>query len=715
MFDSVNGIGQEYLIDTVDGNNFTLQGTQITDALFVRDIAQKNGHGFDTGDVLTDNATNNILFVKKIDNDHFALTSSFNELSNLNIKQAVYDASSQTFTLSNHGFSQGDEITLFDTSIGQAYVIDTVTSNTFTFVGGHAGFTDAQQINFLETTNLFQQDGVRPTLIDRPNVVSDNEQMSFVQTDNLYQQNGTPALSYKSFLTNVTYTDSNAGGAANTISATLNSDGTVSLSVGADVSVGSHSIYYQVTDADGSVAVGPVTVDISPAKPTLSFQDTIADIAEVKDSAADYLEIPLHNYVQSIGLTGSSTANIVFRGFDQDSIYQVSGTAKADNIGLFFTDTSGAPNLSKLTGVSDRSITITDASQLNKISNNLVLRLDKDFSGEINLNAFMTVTENNRFASSGDVIKFNVTPVADTPVLTITDRSTDATIEVEGLEDQPIRIFQDASSNPIISLSSSDTDGSEVVSLLLRKNLTLGNGTVEVANYVDASTGLAISGTNVSHDFGNGVEDAIEISSDLYSNLSVKLGLNYEGNADITVAAKSSEGTTTATSSAEVITVYAAPVIDTVFSNVSSAQQGIEDTPFFVNLSVNQSDTGESLRVFVGDFEQKDANGNFVSVDPANIGGSTGFRPNIFATYSNDYFMFSQLENSTPLSGDGTEMSIEFLPLNDFNGDLRYKVFARTIETDGTSSDSSISTIVQNFDPRSENPNVEMGGNLTTN
>ena len=252
--------------------------------------------------------------MKKIDNDHFVLTSSLNELSNLNIKQAVYDASNQTFTLSNHGFSQGDEITLFDTSIGQAYVIDTVTSDTFTFVGGHAGFNDAQQINFLETTNLFQQDGVRPTLIDRPNVVSDNEQMSFVQTDNLYQQNGTPALSYKSFLTNVTYTDSNAGGAADTISATLNSDGTVSLSVGADVSVGSHSIYYQVTDADGSVAVGPVTVDISPAKPTLSFQDTIADIAEVKDSAADYLEIPLHNYLQSISLTGSSTANIVFRG-----------------------------------------------------------------------------------------------------------------------------------------------------------------------------------------------------------------------------------------------------------------------------------------------------------------------------------------------------------------------------------------------------------------
>ena len=49
-----------------------------------------------------------------------------------------------------------------------------------------------------------------------------------------------------------------------------------------------------------------MTIDISPAKPTLSFQDTIADIAEVKDSAADFLEIPLHNYLQSIGQINKS-------------------------------------------------------------------------------------------------------------------------------------------------------------------------------------------------------------------------------------------------------------------------------------------------------------------------------------------------------------------------------------------------------------------------
>tara|TARA_X000000950_G_scaffold75408_1_gene94249 strand:- start:6366 stop:20885 length:14520 start_codon:yes stop_codon:yes gene_type:complete len=715
LFDSSNGIGQDYVIDTVSADNFTLQGSSINDALFVRDIAQKSLHGLDSGDVLTDNSQGVLLFVKKLDDDHFVLAKTLDEAMSVTTKLATYDSTSESYTLANHSLIAGDEITLFssggNTGVGQAFTIESVAGDNFTLVGNFNG----DRINFIKTTDLYQNDGGTPTLIDRPNVVSDSQIMSFIQTDNLYQNdNSTPALSYKSFLTSITYTDTDASG-SNTINAVLNSDGTVSLSIGANVSVGTHSIFYQVADADGSVAVGPVTVDISPAKPTLSFQDTISDISEVKDNSADYLEIPLHNYLQSVSLSGSSVGNLVFRGFNQDAIYKVPGTATDDNIGLFFTNTAGAPNLSKINGSSDRSITFTEASQLQKISNNLVLRLDKDFSGEISLNAYMTVTENNRFASESDVISFKVIPVADTPILTITDRSTDATIEVEGLEDQPIRIFQDTQANSIISLSSSDTDGSETVTLLLRKNLTLANGSNEEANYVDAVSGDSITGTTISHDFGNGLENAIEITSASFTNLAVKLGLNYEGNADITVAAKSSDGTSVATSNAEIITVYAAPVVDSVFANVSSADQGIEDTPFFVKLNAIQADTGESLRVFVGDFEQKDANGNFVSVDPSNISGASGFRPNIFATYSNDYFMFSELDSSTPLSGDGTDMSIEFLPLNDFNGDLRYKVFARTIETDGTSSDSSITTIIQNFEPRSENPNVEMGGNLTTN
>ena len=43
------------------------------------------------------------------------------------------------------------------------------------------------------------------------------------------------------------------------------------------------------------------------------------------------------------------------------------------------------------------------------------------------------------------------------------------------------------------------------------------------------------------------------------------------------------------------------------------------------------------------------------------------------------------------------------------------KFFARTIESDGVSKDTSVVSKIQNFDPRSEDPNVELGGNLTTN
>ena len=76
------------------------------------------------------------------------------------------------------------------------------------------------------------------------------------------------------------------------------------------------------------------------------------------------------------------------------------------------------------------------------VKDNLVLRLDKDFVGTIDLNAFITVTNNNKFSSATDVLKFNVTPVADTPVITLTDESTIENVDVEGVEDLPIQILK---------------------------------------------------------------------------------------------------------------------------------------------------------------------------------------------------------------------------------------------------------------------------------
>ena len=47
-----------------------------------------------------------------------------------------------------------------------------------------------------------------------------------------------------------------------------------------------------------------------------------------------------------------------------------------------------------------------------------------------------------------------------------------------------------------------------------------------------------------------------------------------------------------------------------------------------------------------------DTNGQWVAVDASDIGGISGFRPTIFATYSNNFFMFSSIPGD-----DGTTLA----------------------------------------------------------
>ena len=152
-------------------------------------------------------------------------------------------------------------------------------------------------------------------------------------------------------------------------------------------------------------------------------------------------------------LSGSSDANLSFRGFNQSDLYQVSGVALDNNIGLFFkSEDASPPTLTMLDDSKDRQIVITNESNdKTSVKDNLVIRLDKDFIGTIDLNAFITVTNNNKFSSATDVLKFNVSPVADTPVITLTDRSTIDNVDVEGLEDLPIRIFKTENGENILS------------------------------------------------------------------------------------------------------------------------------------------------------------------------------------------------------------------------------------------------------------------------
>ena len=236
-------------------------------------------------------------------------------------------------------------------------------------------------------------------------------------------------------------------------------------------------------------------------------------------------------------------------------------------------------------------------------------------------------------------------------------------------------------------------------------------------NYLDAET-LSNIGEAIQYDFGSGLEDALEFNQSQFDNLSVKLPAHYEGNATLQAVTKSTHGSSEAFSTIQDIVVKALPAIDDISITVDNPAAGVEDTSFYINLTANQVDVGEDLRVFIGNFERQDSSGNWVAVDPSDIGGISGFRPSVFATYSNNFFMFSSLpgDDGNPVSlQSGVDLSFEFLPLTDFNGDLRYQVFSRTIESDGVSKDTSVVTKIQNFDPRSEDPNVELGGNLTTN
>ena len=65
------------------------------------------------------------------------------------------------------------------------------------------------------------------------------------------------------------------------------------------------------------------------------------------------------------------------------------------------------------------------------------------------------------------MLKFNVTPVADTPIITLTDRSSIDGGDI-GVEDLPIRFFQTEDGDNILSLQTTDERNTETLSLIVR-------------------------------------------------------------------------------------------------------------------------------------------------------------------------------------------------------------------------------------------------------
>ena len=123
-----------------------------SDASFTRDIANKVNHGFLTGQKISDGGTD--YYLAKLDDNHFVLTSNSTDAQNLTINKAVYNQSSDDFTQLGHSFSNGDSITLFDSTngIGQEYLIDTVDGNNFTLQGTQ--ITDALFVRDLSLIHI---------------------------------------------------------------------------------------------------------------------------------------------------------------------------------------------------------------------------------------------------------------------------------------------------------------------------------------------------------------------------------------------------------------------------------------------------------------------------------------------------------------------------------------------------------------------------------
>ena len=371
---------------------------------FTKDIGKSANHGFSTGQKVTGSGTD--YYLAKLDNDHFVLATSSENAQAVSIQTATFDETNGTYSLEGNTLVNGDQLTLFDSENG--------------IIG------ESHEINVA---------GDQFSLVGDPSIVSDGAQISFVKTSGLFQSdNATPSLTYKKFL--LSKTDSN------NIVATLNpDDGTVSIDIPNGTNPGTYTFFYQVADQEGKVAVGPINVDVPVKKPTLSITDNISDISEQQDG--NYLEIDIGQYLD-FDLSGSSNANLSFRGLNQSDLYQVPGVSVDNNSGLIFkSEDSSPPDLNILPNSKDRQIVITNESNdKTSVKDNLVLRLDKDFVGTIDLTAFITVTNNNKFSSATDVLKFNVSPVADTPLISLTDRSTIDGVDVEGVEDLPIRILK---------------------------------------------------------------------------------------------------------------------------------------------------------------------------------------------------------------------------------------------------------------------------------
>ena len=233
------------------------------------------------------------------------------------------------------------------------------------------------------------------------------------------------------------------------------------------------------------------------------------------------------------------------------------GLAAGDHGDLTVTIT-GVPNgasLSAGTHNQDGSWTLTPA-QLQ----GLTLTPGANYHGDFNLNVTATASENNTSASTNVTLPISITAVADTPTLSVQAAT--------GAEDTSIPL----------NIAAALTDTNETLSITVSGfpvGTTLSAGTLN----------------------SNG---SYTLTAAQLSGLTLNPPANYSGDANLTIIATSTDGSSTATTSA-VLPLHVTGVADTPSLSVQAAV-GTEDSaiPLQINAALTDTDGSENLTIIIG-------------------------------------------------------------------------------------------------------------------
>ncbi len=361
-------------------------------------------------------------------------------------------------------------------------------------------------------------------------------------------------------------------------------------SEGAEDAAISLNIAASLTDTDGSETLSVVIANVPEGATLSSGVENEDGTWTVSSDDLEGLTItPARDFSGDIDLTVTAISNEVAGGSARVSeTLTVRVTGVADAPVLSVNDSAGSEDnaielslqaqLSDMDGSETLSLVISnvpDGAVLSAGNDNedgswsltpaeldgLTLTPPADFSGSIELQVTGMAREQDGDAVSvNQIVTVDVTGVADSVDLTVTD--------VAGAEDAAIALN--------IEASQTDTDGSEVLSILV-------SGVPDGAS-LSAGT-----------DMGDG---SWQLSGDDVVGLTITPPDDYSGQFDLSVTATSTETGGDAVSDNQTITVDVSGVADG--ANLSLADSsGAEDTPIALTINAEPRDASETLSISI--------------------------------------------------------------------------------------------------------------------